>query len=91
MAAAMNAYTLTDRASWAAFGNKGDLVIHTAGDERLENPYGVILVNPERHPNVKAELGQRFIDWLIGPQGQAAIASFEVDGEQLFFPSHNPL
>jgi tungstate transport system substrate-binding protein len=83
----MDAYALTDRATWAAFGNKGNLVIHVQGDERLLNPYGVILVNPEKHPNVKAELGQTFIDWLTGPRGQKAIASFKVDGEQLFFPS----
>jgi tungstate transport system substrate-binding protein len=88
IAASMNAYTISDRASWAAFGNKGNLVIHVEGDERLLNPYGVILVNPEKHPNVKAELGQTFIDWLIGPQGQAAIASFRIAGEPVFFPSH---
>jgi tungstate transport system substrate-binding protein len=87
IAASMNAYTMSDRATWAAFGNKANLVIHVEGDERLLNPYGVILVNPERHPNVKAELGQAFIDWLTGPQGQAAIAAFRVDGEQVFFPS----
>jgi tungstate transport system substrate-binding protein len=87
IAAAMDAYALTDRATWAAFGNKGNLVIHVQGDERLLNPYGVILVNPEKHPNVKAELGQTLIDWLTGPRGQKAIASFKVDGEQLFFPS----
>ena len=87
VAASMDAYTLSDRASWAAFGNKGNLVIQVEGDERLLNPYGVILVNPERHPHVKAELGRTFIDWLTGPQGREAIASFEVNGEQLFFPS----
>lgn len=87
IAAGMDAYALTDRATWAAFGNKKNLVIEVEGDERLLNPYGVILVNPEKHPNVKAEFAQRFIDWLIGPKGQAAIASFRVDGEQLFFPS----
>ena len=87
IAAGMNAYVLTDRASWAAFGNKGNLVILVEGDERLLNPYGVILVNPDRHPNVKAALGQTFIDWLTGPQGREAIASFRVDGQQLFFPS----
>ena len=91
MAASMNAYTLADRASWAAFGNKGNLVVHVEGDERLANPYGVILVNPDKHPNVKADLGQEFIDWLIGPEGQQAIASFRIDGEQVFFPSHGPL
>lgn len=87
IAASMGAYALTDRATWAAFGNKGNLVIHVEGDERLLNPYGVILVNPEKHPNVKAELGRKFIEWLTGPRGQQAIASFEVDGVQLFFPS----
>jgi tungstate transport system substrate-binding protein len=91
IAAGMDAYALTDRATWAAFGNKGNLVIEVEGDERLLNPYGVILVNPQKHPKVKAELGQRFIDWLIGPQGQKAIASFRVNGEQLFFPSQGPL
>jgi tungstate transport system substrate-binding protein len=87
----MDAYALTDRATWAAFGNKGNLAILVEGDERLSNPYGAILVNPAKHPNVKAELGQKFIDWLTGPEGQAAIASFKVNGEQLFFPSHGPL
>jgi tungstate transport system substrate-binding protein len=91
MAASMNAYTLADRGSWAAFGNKGNLVVHVEGDERLANHYGVILVNPEKHPNVKADLGQDFIDWLTGPKGQKAIASFRIDGEQVFFPSHGPL
>ena len=91
IAASMNAYALTDRATWAAFGNKGNLVIRIEGDERLLNPYGVILVNPAKHPNVKAELGQKFIDWLTGPEGQAAIASFQINGEQLFFPSQGPL
>jgi tungstate transport system substrate-binding protein len=91
IAVGMNAYTLSDRATWAAFGNKGNLVIHVEGDERLLNHYGVILVSPQAHPHVKAQLGQRFIDWLVGPEGQAAIASFQVDGEQLFFPAHGPL
>ena len=91
IAVGMDAYALTDRATWAAFGNKGNLVIQVEGDRRLLNPYGVILVNPKKHPKVKAELGQKFIDWLIGPQGQEAIASFRVNGEQLFFPSQGPL
>ena len=91
IAAGMDAYALTDRATWAAFGNKGNLAIQVEGDRRLLNPYGVILVNPKKHPKVKAELGQRFIDWLIGPQGQEAIASFRINGEQLFFPSQGPL
>ena len=87
IASSMNAYVLSDRASWAAFGNKGDLTIQVEGAERLLNPYGVILVNPDKHPNVKAALGRTFIDWLTGPRGREAIASFEVNGEQLFFPS----
>jgi tungstate transport system substrate-binding protein len=87
IAASMDAYTLADRATWAAFANKANLVLHVEGDQRLLNPYGVILVNPDRHPNVKADLGQTFVDWLTGPQGQAAIASFRIDGEQVFFPS----
>ena len=91
IAASMDAYALTDRATWVAFGNKRDLVVHVEGDERLLNHYGVVLVNPERHPNVKAQLGQTFIDWLIGPEGQGAIASFRIDGEQVFFPAHGPL
>jgi tungstate transport system substrate-binding protein len=91
IAASMNAYTLADRASWAAFANKRNLVLHVQGDERLANHYGVILVNPDRHPNVKADLGQTFIDWLTGPPGQGAIASFRVEGEQVFFPAHGPL
>ncbi|MFW6077851.1 MAG: substrate-binding domain-containing protein, partial [Hyphomicrobiales bacterium] len=87
IAASMDGYALSDRATWAAFGNKANLVIHVEGDERLLNQYGVILVSPEHHPNVKAKLGQTFIDWLTGPQGQEAIASFRVDGEQVFFPN----
>jgi tungstate transport system substrate-binding protein len=91
IAVGMNAYTLSDRATWAAFGNKGNLVIHVEGDERLLNHYGVILVNPQTHPHIKAELGRKFIDWLVGPEGQAAIASFRVHGEPVFFPAHGPL
>jgi len=86
-AAAMNAYTLSDRGTWLAFANKADLDILVAGDTRLFNPYGVTLVNPARHPHVKAEDGQAFIDWLISPEGQAAIAAFRVGGQQLFFPN----
>ncbi len=84
-AAAMNAYTLADRATWASFRNKGDLVIAAEGDPRLFNPYGVILVSPGRHPHVKAADGQAFIDWLLSEDGQAAIASFTIDGQQMFF------
>ncbi len=86
-AAVMNAYTLSDRGTWLAFANRGDLMILNAGSSKLLNPYGVILVNQNRHPHVKAELGQKFIDWLIGPDGQKAIASFTINGEQAFFPA----
>lgn len=89
IAVAMGAYTLTDRATWIAFQNKGDYQILLEGDSQLFNPYGIILVNPDKHPGVKAELGQRFIDWLTGPEGQAAIANFRVDGQPLFYPNAN--
>jgi tungstate transport system substrate-binding protein len=85
-AAASNAYMLSDRGTWLSFKNRGDLTISVEGDKRLFNQYGVILVNPERHPNVKKELGQAFIDWLISPEGQKAIADYKSDGEQLFYP-----
>ena len=87
LAAGMGAYTLTDRATWTAFDNKGDLTVHVEGDARLFNQYGVILVNPKKHPHVKAAAGQAFIGWLLGPEGQRAIASFRVAGRQLFFPN----
>jgi tungstate transport system substrate-binding protein len=86
-ASSMNAYLLTDRATWLAFRNRGDLEILVEGDRRLMNQYGVMLVNPERHPTVKRAEGQAFIDWLVSPGGQAAIASYEIEGEQLFFPN----
>jgi tungstate transport system substrate-binding protein len=88
-AAQMNAYTLTDRGTWLSFENRAELEIVHEGDEVLFNPYGVILVSPEMHPHVKTEAGQAFIDWLISPEGQEAIASFEIGGEQLFFPNAN--
>ena len=87
MAAASEAYLLTDRATWLAFKNRANLKILVEGDKRLFNPYGVILVNPARHAHVKAEAGQTFIDWLTGPEGQVAIGAFKIDGRQLFFPS----
>ena len=87
IAVGMGAYTLTDRATWIAFDNKGDFRVHVEGDARLFNQYGVILVNPEVHPHVKARAAQAFIDWLLGPAGQAAIASYRIGGEQLFFPN----
>ena len=85
-AAAMNAYTISDRGTWISFKNKADLVIAVEGDKRLFNQYGVMLVNPAKHPSVKADLGQQFIDWLISPEGQRAIAGYKIDGQQLFFP-----
>ena len=88
-ASASNAYTLSDRATWIHFKNKGDLVIEVQGDKRLFNQYGVFLVNPKKFPHVKAKLGQQFIDWLISPEGQKIIASYQVKGKQLFFPDAN--
>lgn len=86
-AAQVPAYALTDRGTWLSFANRGPLEIVFQGDPVLSNPYGIILVNPERHPHVKAEQGQAFIDWIVSDAGQAAIAGFTVGGEQLFFPS----
>ena len=88
--AQLPAYTLTDRGTWISFGNRADLTILVEGDERLFNPYGVILVDPQRHPHVKSQEGQAFIDWLVSDAGQDAIAEFEIDGEQLFFPNAEP-
>jgi tungstate transport system substrate-binding protein len=85
--AEMPAYTLTDRATWLAFENKGPLEIAVEGDRKLFNQYGVILVNPQKHPHVKAKEGQAFIDWLVSPQGQQAIADYKIGGRQLFFPN----
>ena len=84
------AYALTDRGTWLSFANKGDFKVLVEGDPKLFNQYGVILVNPAKHANVKAKEGQAFIDWLIGPEGQAAIASYKIGGEQLFFPNARP-
>jgi tungstate transport system substrate-binding protein len=86
-AGAANAYVLSDRGTWINFGNKGDLQILVEGDKRLFNQYGVMLVNPEKHPNVKKELGQQFIDYLISPEGQKDIANYKINGEQLFYPN----
>ena len=85
-AGAMNAYVLSDRGTWISFKNRGDLEIVVEGDKRLFNQYGVMLVNPEKYPSVKKELGQAFVDWLISAEGQAAIAGYRIDGQQLFFP-----
>jgi tungstate transport system substrate-binding protein len=87
MASSSNAYLLSDRGTWLSFKNRGELAILTEGDKRLFNQYGVMLVNPDKHPDVKAKDGQAFIDWLISPEGQDAIAGYKVGGEQLFFPN----
>ena len=86
-ASASNAYVLSDRGTWISFKNKGDLAIAVEGDKLLFNQYGVMLVNPEKHPNVKKDLGQQFIDWLVSPEGQKAIANYKINGEQLFYPN----
>jgi tungstate transport system substrate-binding protein len=90
IASAMNAYALTDRGTWLSFRNRGDLVIVVEADPRLFNYYSVMLVNPARHAHVKKEAGQKFIDWIVSPAGQAAIAAYRIDGEQLFFPNAKP-
>jgi len=86
-AGADNAYVLADRGTWIHFKNKGDLAILVEGDKRMFNQYGVMLVNPAKHPNVKKELGQQFIDYLISPEGQKVIANYKINGEQLFYPN----
>lgn len=87
VAVGMGAYVMTDRATWIAFGNKGDYDIAVQGDDAMFNQYGIIQVNPKACPNVKAGLGQRFIDWVLSKEGQAAIADYKRDGQQLFFPN----
>jgi len=86
-AAAMNAYILSDRGTWLSFKNRGELFIAVEGDRRLFNQYGIMLVNPLKHTNVKKDLGLTFVDWVISPEGQKAIAGYRIDGEQLFFPN----
>jgi tungstate transport system substrate-binding protein len=86
-ASSMNAYLLSDRATWLAFMNRGDLRVLVQGDKRLMNQYGIMLVNPEKHPGVKRADGQAFIDWLVSAEGQAAIAAYKIGSEQLFFPN----
>lgn len=90
VASAMNAYTLSDRGTWITFANKGNLKLLFAGDPALFNQYGIILVNPAKFPHIKAEDGQRFIDWLLSAAGQKAIAAFRVHGEELFIPNAHP-
>ena len=87
MAVASNGYVLSDRATWIDLKNNGDLQILVEGDKRLFNQYGVILVNPAKHPNLNKEFGQAFIDWLVSPDGQKAIANYKINGEQLFYPN----
>lgn len=86
-AASMNAYLLADRGTWLSFKNRGELTIAVEGDQRLFNQYGVMLVNPAKHPHVKKELGQQFIDWVLSAEGQQAIAGYKIGGQQLFFPN----
>ncbi|MCT4656619.1 MAG: extracellular solute-binding protein [Cohaesibacter sp.] len=87
LATGLGAYILTDRATWLAFANKQDFLIHVAGDQRLFNQYGVILVHPDKHPHVKAKESKAFVTWLLSDEGQAAIAEFRLEGKQLFFPN----
>jgi tungstate transport system substrate-binding protein len=84
---AMGAYVLADRATWISFRNRGDLEIMVEGDRRLFNQYGVMLVNPAKHPHIKVKEGQAFVDWLVSPDGQKAIADYRIDGQQMFFPN----
>lgn len=86
-ATAMNAYVLSDRGTWISFKNRGDLALLVEGDTHLFNQYGVMLVNPGKFPHVKTADGQAFVDWLISPEGQSAIANYKIDGQQLFFPN----
>jgi tungstate transport system substrate-binding protein len=86
-ASSMNAYILADRGTWLSFKNRGDLGIVVEGDKRLFNQYGVMLVNPAKHPHVKKKLGQTFVDWVVSPDGQRAIAQYTIGGQQLFFPN----
>ena len=89
-AGSMSAYVLADRGTWISFKNKGDLDIVVEGDKRLFNQYGVMLVNPAKHPHVKKDLGQAFVDWIVSGDGQAAIKSYRIEGQQLFFPNAAP-
>ena len=86
-ASAMNAYAFTDRGTWLSFKNRGELVILVEGDQRLFNQYGVMLVNPAKHPHVKKEFGQAFVDWVVSPEGQGTIAGYKIGSDQLFFPN----
>ena len=87
IAASKNAYALTDRGTWLSFKNRADLAVLVEGDRRLFNQYGVMVVNPAKHPHVKKDLAQAFADWVVSPAGQASIAAYRIDGQQLFFPN----
>jgi tungstate transport system substrate-binding protein len=87
-ASSMNGYILADRGTWLAFKNRGDLAILVEGDQKLFNQYGIMLVNPAKHPHVKKDLGSAFVNWVVSPEGQKAIADYKVGGEQLFFPNY---
>ena len=89
-ASGLGAYTLADRGTWLSFRNRGELVVLVEGDRKLFNQYGVMLVDPAKHPHVKRDLGRKFIDWLLSPAGQQAIAGYRIDGQQLFFPNATP-
>jgi len=86
-ASGMDAYALTDRGTWLSFKNKGNLVILVEGDKRLFNQYGIMLVNPAKHPSVKKDLGMQFVNWVVSPEGQKTIAAYKINGQQLFFPN----
>jgi tungstate transport system substrate-binding protein len=90
IAASSNAYVLTDRGTWLNFKNRGELTVLVEGDKRLFNQYGVVVVNPVRHPHVKVALAQQFADWVVSAAGQATIAGYRIGGEQLFFPNAGP-
>ena len=87
IASSGGAYVLADRGTWLNFKNRGDLVVLVEGDNKLFNQYGVMLVNPAKHPQVKVTEGQKFVDWIVSAPGQAAIAGYKIGGEQLFFPN----
>jgi tungstate transport system substrate-binding protein len=89
-ASAMNAYAFTDRGTWLSFKNRGDLVIVVEGDQKLFNQYGIMLVNPAKHPHVKKDLGQAFVDWVVSAEGQKNIADYKIGADQLFFPNAKP-
>ena len=87
IASSTNAYVLADRGTWLSFKNRGELAVLVEGDTKLFNQYGVMLVNPAKHAHVKQVLGQAFVDWVVSPAGQAAVAAYKIGGEQLFFPN----